>query len=183
MNNKETIEKIQISENTEDLSSLIDELFSETIADENVVINLLIEDIQNTIEGYSPVKNYGFTPKAIQIKGNTHKLTQVINNLRFSVEKLKSILKQKSVPIVRLKFNEADLPEFLSDEQLMELLSYTKATVSTKRSRGKLPQKNDLGFTAKADLFKMLRDNTNGYLSADERVEQKIRNRKRKNKN
>lgn len=181
--NKEIIEIIQIQENTEDLSNLLEKVFSEVEVDDDVEISLLIEDIQKMIDGYSPEKNYGLTPTKVYIKGTSYKLVQVIKNLRFSVEKLRSIQKIKMDETLKLVLNEPDLPEFLSDEQLMELLRYSsKSTVSSKRSRGELPQTNSVGLTAKADLFKMLRDTTPGYMTPEERVQDVIdrRNKKRK---
>lgn len=180
MNNKEVIEKIQIAKNSAELSSFLEEVFAKSMEDKEVIISLLSEDIKKTIESYSSEKNFGFTLSQLRINGESYKLSSVINNLRYSIQKLKLINKQKKEEKVKLVFSEPDLPEFLADEQLMELFNYSKATISTKRSRGELPQKNELGLTAKVDLFKMLRETTPGYQSAEEKVQQRINHRRRR---
>lgn len=80
--------------------------------------------------------------------------------------------------------DEDKLPEFLNDDLLSQLFNYTQSTISTKRSRGELPKKNALGLTSRSDLFKILRETSQNYLTSEEKMQLTIdkRNKTRKSK-
>lgn len=182
MSNKEVVAKIKVAENTNVLSSWLEDEFSKSQKDVDVQINILIKDIHKQIKGFSSENNYGFTSSKIVIGGKTYKLSNVITNLRFAAEKLSLIKEQRPEKDKIIQFNEADLPEFLADEDLAKMLKYSIKSLPALRTNGKLPRTNSFGLTSTLELFKLLRETTPVYFTPEERVQARA-NKKRKRKN
>lgn len=73
---------------------------------------------------------------------------EVIGNLEFAV---KFLTEPPQRP--RRVFIWDNMPDMLTDEELSEYLGLSPATIKSKRSRGELPKRTDLGRTSKRQLM------------------------------
>jgi len=178
MKYQQIIEKLQLCQSCEEITEVLSEV-NRADKTENSYMKVLQDKITQELDHYKPENNYGFQPSTIVVNGAMLSLSNVKDNLRYAIEWINNTTNQPATKQTTMQFKEADLPDFLTDDNLINLLNYTKSTISTKRSRGELPQTNNLGLTSKKELFKMLESSTPSYLTPDQKVQQLVNKKKK----
>ncbi len=153
----------------------------EKFADKSFYIQLLVEKLTKDLDYFSDL--YGHT---IYSGSNLFKpisKDKAVYNIRFTInycERLISGQMNNKPEEIKIEFKLDSLPDFLTDDDLSKILSFTKSTLSTYRSKGKLPKRNNIGLTSKSELIKHLEGLNEGKEKhITKLVDQKLKSRKK----
>ena len=116
---------------------------------------LLIELINQEYERYDNKLKSGIESISFWLGAEELQVSKILSNLDYSKQFFSNISKVERSSIVL-----DELPDYLTDADLSRIFGWELSTISSKRSRGELPQVNGLKLTPKSELVKMLESKT-----------------------
>ena len=116
---------------------------------------LLIDLINQEHECYTDKLRNGTESVSFWLGANELKVSNILANLEYSKRFFSNLCKVERKSIVL-----DELPDYLTDADMSRIFGWELSTISSKRSRGELPQVNGLKLTPKSELVKMLESKT-----------------------
>lgn len=181
MNYKNLINRIAFYSNSN--APLVDELSEINIIirkhyseiEYKIIVSTLIDKLNEHLKLQNEIMNqatyfgtqsmdYTFEIDDVKVI-HTRKLSKVVEAWKLAIKFLSEVSQSKNESKITLNFNE--LPDYLSDEMLSELMGWSKSTIQTKHSRNELARVEGTNLTPKKGLEEYLQKKTRGLYNGE----------------